>query len=451
MPDAKEVLHLRLCPLEASGWDDFGGIRPVTFSHDGRLIATAWPAGTAAKLWDSATGKLLCTLEGGRRWTYCVAFSSDDSILAMTCKDGIRLWDARTGRQVRIIDSHEEVLKPPVLQYRCVFSPDGRTLVTAGSWKEVHFWDWHSGEEVGRISLKEPCVESVCLSTDGETLALTNGVSGSKVEVYELRTQGLVHELHNVGANIACVTASSDGVTLALSDCDHHEVILWNLYTCKQIGCYKGHRSRVYQLAFSPDGKELVSASKDGTLLFWKVPEIRLKAREIVPKRMEYYWEKLTWDSPAMPYEMMWEMMQAGDDMVAFIKERVKPVPAIETQTVQKLVANLDDPAYATRKKAAEELAKVGEPAEPALRKALEGQPSTETRKQIDGLLSKLRFPTYSGEPLRALRSVQVLERIATPKAREVLEGLAKGAPGARLTKDAKAAADRLARRKTKE
>jgi len=144
---------------------------------------------------------------------------------------------------------------------------------------------------------------------------------------------------------------------------------------------------------------------------------------------------------------MMWELMQGGDDAVAFIKERIRPIPEVTAETVQKLVADLDDPVFATRKKAAEDLSKLGERAEPALRKALEGEPSTEMRKQIKAILSKARFPIYSGEPLRALRSVQVLERIGTPKAREVLEELAKGASGAKLTRDAKAAVERLNRR----
>src|SRR5262249_14154666 len=50
MPDGKEVLQLRLCPLEEGNWDQLAsGIRPLLFSPDGRLLATAWPAGTAAK------------------------------------------------------------------------------------------------------------------------------------------------------------------------------------------------------------------------------------------------------------------------------------------------------------------------------------------------------------------------------------------------------------------
>jgi hypothetical protein len=50
------------------------------------------------------------------------------------------------------------------------------------------------------------------------------------------------------------------------------------------------------------------------------------------------------------------------------------------------------------------------------------------------------KFP----ERLRALRAIEVLEHAATPETRQVLTGLAKGAAELRLTRDAKAALDRL-------
>ena len=55
--------------------------------------------------------------------------------------------------------------------------------------------------------------------------------------------------------------------------------------------------------------------------------------------------------------------------------------------------------------------------------------------------------PITSPEALRAVRSVEVLERCGTPAARQLLETLAGGAPAARMTREAKSALQRLAAR----
>jgi hypothetical protein len=82
----------------------------------------------------------------------------------------------------------------------------------------------------------------------------------------------------------------------------------------------------------------------------------------------------------------------------------------------------------------------MGPVAAPDLRKALDGKPSAEMRQRIKHLLDKLRGATDSPEALRAMRAVEALEQVGTPEARRMLGGLAKGAPGARLTTEAKAA-----------
>jgi hypothetical protein len=66
---------------------------------------------------------------------------------------------------------------------------------------------------------------------------------------------------------------------------------------------------------------------------------------------------------------------------------------------------------------------------------------------RIEALLGKLEGPVASAETLRSIRAVEALEHIATPEARDLLDRLAAGAPEARLTREAKAALERLGRR----
>jgi hypothetical protein len=105
------------------------------------------------------------------------------------------------------------------------------------------------------------------------------------------------------------------------------------------------------------------------------------------------------------------------------------------------LIADLDAANFKVRQKAYQELKKLGSHAESALRKGLQGRPSLEMRKRLEQLLESA---TYSREVLRGLRAVEVLERVGTSEAREVLKTLAAGTPGCRLTQEAQATLDRL-------
>jgi hypothetical protein len=113
---------------------------------------------------------------------------------------------------------------------------------------------------------------------------------------------------------------------------------------------------------------------------------------------------------------------------------------------VLKLIAELEARSFVVREKASAELERLGELAAADLRKALAGQPSLELRRRVETLLGRLRRPPLSAEPLRQVRAVEVLERVGSAEAKRLLETLAGGAPGVRLTEEARAALKRLPR-----
>src|SRR5262249_58981128 len=88
-------------------------------------------------------------------------------------------------------------------------------------------------------------------------------------------------------------------------------------------------------------------------------------------------------------------------------------------------------------------LADLGEAAAPALRQALEGNPSFEARQRIQQLLKQID-PARTPERLRVLRAMEILEYVGTPEAKRLLSALAKGANYARQTEEAREALRRL-------
>ncbi len=109
----------------------------------------------------------------------------------------------------------------------------------------------------------------------------------------------------------------------------------------------------------------------------------------------------------------------------------------------------MDSNDFATRRKATEELEKLVELAEPAVRTALGRKPSLETAQRLEHILDMLT-PGRNLDQLRELRAVEVLEHIGTGT-RDLLASLARGAPSARLTQEARDALARMAKRSSSE
>jgi hypothetical protein len=127
----------------------------------------------------------------------------------------------------------------------------------------------------------------------------------------------------------------------------------------------------------------------------------------------------------------------------------MKPIAPIDSVRIAQLIRDLDHRKFTVRKKASDELEKLSDVSnvvEPMLRETLQKKPPLEVAQRIEELLTKAR--TLSPEQLRLLRAVEVLEHIGGPEACRVLDVLARGAPGAHLTRDARAARQRIAQRR---
>ncbi len=111
------------------------------------------------------------------------------------------------------------------------------------------------------------------------------------------------------------------------------------------------------------------------------------------------------------------------------------------------LIADLDNNDFATRERATADLKEHGPVAAAALREVVAKSSSLEARRRAEDILREMEKAVTPPGKLRALRAVEVLEWIASKEARGRLLELTKGAPDARLTQEAKASLERLAKR----
>jgi hypothetical protein len=162
---------------------------------------------------------------------------------------------------------------------------------------------------------------------------------------------------------------------------------------------------------------------------------------------LEQLWAELATNDPVKADRVMTHLVARPAQTVPFLRRRLRPV-TVDGQRVALWLAELDSNQYEIRLRASNALEDLSEAVEPELRKALAGKPSLEVRRRIERLLKQVRGERLSpsAQRRRAVSAIEVLERIGNAEAREVLAALARGAPTAALTVDAKGALERLVR-----
>jgi RNA polymerase sigma factor (sigma-70 family) len=410
----------------------------VAFSAEGRLAATGGEQDHAAHIWDLATGKEL------QRFLTpdvigALAFSPDGRTLATANRwqrAEVSLWDLGRGKLLRRLPAPAEQGNTVV---SLAFTPDGRTLTGATYDGMVVFWDPTTGAEcLPPLKHFEHCQRAV-LSPDGRTLAVGN-MNGT-VCLYEMATG---RERRRCRGYPFCF--SPDGRLFATGR--DHAIAVWDLAEDREVGRLTGHNGDIRGLAFAPDGTRLVSGSEDTTALVWEVNGLRRRqlVREgLTAPKLDRLWNELSSGDASAAYRAQWALALAPRQAVPFLAQKVRPAAPADGRLVAQLLADLDSEDFAVRQRADEGLKKLGDSAEPALRRALGGSVAPEVRRRVEACLERPRQP--SPESLRRLRALEALERIGSREARAVVERLAREAPATRTGEAAKDTLRRLAER----
>jgi hypothetical protein len=161
-------------------------------------------------------------------------------------------------------------------------------------------------------------------------------------------------------------------------------------------------------------------------------------------KELEAMWTDLASDNAAKAYVAICALAERPGQAVTLLKAHLKPVPPQDPKKIAGLIKDLDSDRAADSDKAMQQLRQLGGIAKPALSAALKGKPTPQARKRSEELLAALEGPVTDTETLRAVRSAEVLERIGSKEAKELMRTLAKGAAGARLTQECQDSLRRL-------
>lgn len=181
-------------------------------------------------VWTFAKGGAF--LKGHRAEVYCVAYSPNSENAASAGYDGARLWHIGSARNsdvsaVKCIEL-TEAGSPPI--HAVAFSPDGKTLASAGRSKQIDLWNVSDGKHVRTLEGHSSTVFCLVFSKDSKTL-----VSGGKDAAMRL----------------------------------------WNVATAESVGVVQAHEGAVLSLALNSDGTTLASAGADKTIKLWQMNGVR--------------------------------------------------------------------------------------------------------------------------------------------------------------------------------
>jgi hypothetical protein len=378
------------------------------YSPSGRLLATSHIG--VIRLWDTATGKEVRQLRGHNGYVIDLAFSPEERYLASAAHSYIgegnkshedwtvRLWDIAEGVEMERISQ--------LYAGHLAFRPDGAVLVWLGQ-DQLRRLDVLSGQELASPANLD--LTAVAFSPDGQWLATAH--RGGVIRVREEAT----------GQEIFQFQATPAGV----------DKLIW-----------------------AADSKTLISQNGDATVLIWDLAppgwEREGQQKDFQPEKLEQAWADLKSRDAPRAFRAVWLLASGGNAAIGLLKHNLRAVEATgRMEQIRRLVADLDHDEFTRRETASRELADLGLEARSALGRALGNKPSLEVRTRAKALLKQLAGTekSPSDEDLRTDRALAVLERLGTPEAQQLLKTLSTGAPEARLTQQAKASLEWLARR----
>jgi hypothetical protein len=165
---------------------------------------------------------------------------------------------------------------------------------------------------------------------------------------------------------------------------------------------------------------------------------------------LETVWSELMQNDDAgtkKAYKSIIALSKDPKRVVPFVQARVKPGPVPDPKRIQQSLADLNSNIFQKRAKASAELEGFGELAMAAIDERLADKSlSLEARRYLEAIAQKAKT-VLSGEELRSIRAVEVLEQIGTTEARAVLDDLSRGGASAVLTEQARKALARLTQR----
>ncbi|PWA20176.1 hypothetical protein CCH79_00003685 [Gambusia affinis] len=229
----------------------------IAFNKSGSRFITGSYDRTC-RVWDTASGTELHTLEGHRNVVYAIAFNNPygDKIATGSFDKTCKLWCAETGKCFHTFCGHRAEIV-------CLaFNPQSTLVATGSMDATAKLWDVESGKEVATLTGHTVEVLSLCFNTVGNHLV--TGSFDYTVAIWDVASKRRVHTLIGHLGEISNVQFNWDCSLIASGSTDK-TCKLWDAVSGKCVATLVGHREEVLDVCFDLSGQLIATASADGT------------------------------------------------------------------------------------------------------------------------------------------------------------------------------------------
>jgi WD40 repeat protein len=240
-------------------------VQEICFSPDGRRAAGVTEGGLV-HLWDIGRGKVIGRYKAARGSWLTVCFSPDGTLLGIAGMPEKRdsVWDVLAGKELSRLNH-----APHSLSFLAI-SPDRKRLATAIAFYQLSLWDLEKGEAYYSCQPHKYHIYDCAFSPDGKAVA-TCGMGG--VILRDAKHGKEIRRLVISQGDTRCLAFSPDG-RLLVTGGDDRTLRLWDAGTGQLRRQVTGHEGIIWTVCFSADGRRLASGSRDNTALVWDVGEL---------------------------------------------------------------------------------------------------------------------------------------------------------------------------------
>ncbi len=231
------------------------------FAPDGQTLYAGWQEDGVIRAIDPATGRWRELGVYGPHLRR-LAVAPDGALLAAAGEGGVRLWALPDGTP------RGEMAGAPLSPAAIAFSPDAKALAVGGA-DSVRLFDLAKGRSVQTLEFPG-AVRWVEFRPDGKSLAATGESPGNPVLLYDVLTGTQIVRLEGGESPLLSGAWRADGGLLATAATADGKIRVWDFghATPKRgvVSVYKPNAQRIEAVAFSPEGRHLVTANTDGTI-----------------------------------------------------------------------------------------------------------------------------------------------------------------------------------------